>query len=90
VGAKTTASPLDPLYALAGQIRAARSEADLLTVEEKLDDMLKLELGKYAKGALQPGDAAALSLAAHRLEHLIQYRRSRLDARPPGVRLNRA
>jgi len=72
-------NPLDPLYALAGQIREAGSEADLVTIEEKLDHILKSELTKYSRGDLQPGDAAALSLAAHRLEYLITYRRSKLD-----------
>src|SRR5262249_28076176 len=72
-------NPLDPLYALAGQIREAGSEADLVTIEEQLDHILKSELTKYSRGDLQPGDAAALSLAAHRLEYLITYRRSKLD-----------
>ena len=85
IGAKQAESPLDPLYALAGQIRAAQSEADLATLEDKLDNILKHELAKYAKGTLQPGDAAALSLAAHRLEYLIQYRRSTLGGQPTPV-----
>jgi len=80
VGAKrATSSPLDPLYALAPDIRAARNEAELVAVEEKLDNLLKLELAKHGRGDLEPGDAAALSLAAHRVEHLIQYRRSNLN-----------
>jgi TRAP-type uncharacterized transport system substrate-binding protein len=74
------ASPLDPLYALAGRIRAAESEAELATVEEELDNILKLELTKYAKSNIQAADATALSLAAHRLEHLINYRRNMLEA----------
>lgn len=76
---RTIGSPLDPLYALAGQIREAGSEADLATVEDKLDNILKSELAKYARGDLDAGAAAALSLAAHRLEYLITYRRSKLD-----------
>jgi TRAP transporter TAXI family solute receptor len=79
IGNRPIGNPLEPLYALAGQIREAGSEADLVTIEEKLDHILKSELAKYAKGDLQPGDAAALSLAAHRLEYLITYRRSKLD-----------
>jgi TRAP transporter TAXI family solute receptor len=79
------ASPLDPLYALAGRIRAAQSEDELATVEEELDNILKLELTKYAKGNIQAADAAALSLAAHRLEHLIDYRRNALTARPGAI-----
>jgi hypothetical protein len=73
-------SPLNPLYALAGRIRAASSEAEL-AVKEEIDNILKVELARYAKGDLQPGDAAALSLAAHRLEHLINYRRNAFEAR---------
>ena len=80
---KAIGSPLDPLYALAGEIRKAGSEADLAAIEEKLDNILKSELSKYAKGDLQAGDAAGLSLAAHRLEYLISYRRSKLDAGDP-------
>lgn len=41
---------------------------------------MKLELTKYAKGNIQAADAAALSLATHRLEHLIDYRRNMLKA----------
>jgi TRAP transporter TAXI family solute receptor len=79
------ASPLDPLYALAGRIRAAASEAELATVEDELDTILKLELTKYAKGNVQAADAAALSLAAHRLEYLINYRRNALSTRPGAI-----
>ena len=80
---KAIGSSLEPLYALAGEIRKAGSEADLVAIEEKLDNILKSELSKYAKGNLQAGDAAGLSLAAHRLEYLISYRRSQLDAGHP-------
>jgi TRAP transporter TAXI family solute receptor len=75
------ASPLDPLYALARRIRGADNEAELSAVEEEIDNILKLELAKYARGRLEAGDAAALSLAAHRLEHLIDYRRAILQDR---------
>jgi NMT1-like family len=79
------ASPLDPLYALAGRIRAAESEAELATVEDELDTILKQELTKYAKGNVQAADAAALSLAAHRLEYLITYCRNALSTRPGAI-----
>src|SRR5262249_36529264 len=72
-------NPLTPLYDLAARIREARSEAELAAIEEELDAILKSELSKYAKGTLQAGDAAALSLAAHRLEHLMDYRRHVLE-----------
>jgi TRAP transporter TAXI family solute receptor len=77
-GHEKAASPLDPLYALAGRIRDAHSEADLVAIEDEIDNILKMELAKYAQGDLQAADAAALSLAAHRLEYLVNYRRSRL------------
>jgi hypothetical protein len=79
------ASPLDPLYALAGRIRSAENEADLAAVEEELDNILKTELTKHAKGNIQAADAAALSLAAHRLEYLINYRRNILAARQGAI-----
>ncbi|WP_213287344.1 TAXI family TRAP transporter solute-binding subunit [Bradyrhizobium sp. sGM-13] len=69
-------SPLDQLYALAGRIRLARSEADLDLIEEDIDSILQHELTRYSKGDFQAGDAAALSLAARRLEHLVNFRRS--------------
>jgi predicted RNase H-like nuclease len=47
---------VDPLYALAGPIRDARSEADLNAIEEKIDNIIKAELAKYAKGESQAAD----------------------------------
>ena len=89
-GAAQGAGRLEPLYALATRIRAAESEEDLAGVEEEIDNILKAELAKYAKGDLQPGDAAALSLATHRLEHLIDHRRHTLAAGPPVMTIRRA
>ena len=71
---------MDPLFSLAGAIRDARSEADLIAIEEKIDNIIKAELAKYAKGERQVADSAALSLATQRLENLIHYRRTRLPA----------
>jgi TRAP transporter TAXI family solute receptor len=79
------ASPLDPMYALAGRIRSAQSEDDLAAVEQEIDNIIKAELKKYGKGEAQALDAAAVSLAAQRLEHLINYRRSRIEAGAPSV-----
>ena len=72
-------SPLTLLYALAGRIRHARDESELAAVEEEFDNILKSELARHAKGESKAMDAAALSLAAHRLEHLINHRRSLLQ-----------
>ena len=78
LGAESIANPLDPLYALAAPIRHARSEAELNAIEEKIDQIMRLQLRKRASGKSRAADAAALSLTAQRLEHLIQHRRSRL------------
>lgn len=72
--------PMNSLFSLAGPIRDARSEADLNAIEEKIDEILKAELARHAKDERQVAASAALSLAAQRLEHLIQYRRNRLIA----------
>jgi hypothetical protein len=71
---------MNSLFSLAGPIRDARSEADLNAIEDKIDEILKTELARHAKGERQVTDSAALSLAAQRLEHLIQNRRTRLMA----------
>ena len=63
-----------------GMSREPRSEAELAQIEEEIDNILKAELARYAKGQSQAMDAAALSLAAQRLEHLIHYRRSTFAA----------
>jgi TRAP transporter TAXI family solute receptor len=72
-------SSLNLLYALAGRIRHARDESVLAAVEEEFDNILKSELARHAKGESNAVDAGALSLAAHRLEHLINHRRSLLQ-----------
>lgn len=77
-------SPLNVLYALANRIRHAADEAELAAVEEEMDNILKAELARLAKGESAASDAAALSLAAHRLEHLINHRRNMLQ-RPLAV-----
>jgi TRAP transporter TAXI family solute receptor len=78
-------SSLDPMYSLAGRIRNARNEEDLQKIEQEIDNILKAELKKYAKGESQALDAAALGLAAQRLEHLINYRRNRIEAGSPPI-----
>jgi protein gp37 len=65
--------------------RSARNEEDLEKIEQEIDNILKAELKKYAKGESQALDAAALGLAAQRLEHLINYRRNRIEAASPPI-----
>jgi TRAP transporter TAXI family solute receptor len=80
-------SPLNVLYALANRIRRADDEAELNVVEEEIDNILKAELAKHAKGEGDASSASVLSLAAHRLEHLINHRRSFLErpSAPPAA-----
>jgi len=73
-------SPLNRLYALADQIHHAQGVSDLTMVEEEIDNILKAELAKFAEGDADVAEAAALGLAAHRLEHLINNRRSTFPA----------
>ena len=73
-------TPLDALYALAGRIRNSKSESELVEIEDEIDNILKTELAKAAKGNNAAAEPGILSLAAHRLEYLIQYRRTMLAA----------
>ncbi len=80
VGSK---SMREPLYALRNEIRNARSEAELDETEMRIDDILKAELARNASG--EPADSselAALGLAAQRLHHLMQQRRTVLRGSP--------
>ena len=70
---------LDSLYALGRRIRHAESEADLLQIENQIDEVLRAQRATAAEdeNAL---DAATLNVAAHRLENLIHDRRNILSA----------
>lgn len=73
--------PLNRLYALTDKIRQARSETQLTDIERSIDDIIRAELESYAGGKASAGDAAALSLATHRLEYLIGRRRASLGGK---------
>ena len=68
------------LYALAARIRKSKGEDELVDIEDEIDDILKTELAKTANGDETALDPGILSLAAHRLENLIHYRRTMLAA----------
>jgi TRAP-type uncharacterized transport system substrate-binding protein len=68
------AGPLDSLYALARRIRTADSLAELETIEDEIDDILKAEGAKASNGDETAVDATTLNVAAHRLENLIHDR----------------
>ena len=71
--------PLAPLHALAQSIREARNESDLAAIEEQIDNIIRAELVRHAKGESRGIDSAALSLTTQRLEHLINQRRAKLS-----------
>jgi TRAP-type uncharacterized transport system substrate-binding protein len=81
-GPATPQGPLDSLYALARRIRKVDTEAELLDIEEEIDNILKAEQAKSADGDENAVDAATLNVAAHRLENLIHDRRTMLAKRP--------
>ena len=77
----TSDGPLDTLYALGRQIRNALTEAELLHIEDQIDDILKTQRAKSADGDETAVDDATLNVAAHRLESLIHDRRTTLAKR---------
>jgi TRAP-type uncharacterized transport system substrate-binding protein len=79
---KTRDGPLDSLYALGRRIRKVGTEAELLEIEEEIDDILKTQRAKSAGGDENAVDDATLNVAAHRLEGLIHDRRTTLAKKP--------
>lgn len=74
--------PLDTLYALGRRIRNALTEAELLSIEDQIDEILKTQHAKSADGDETAVDDATLNVAAHRLESLVHDRRASLGKRP--------
>jgi hypothetical protein len=89
VGDPAREAPLDALYALARRTRKAETEAELETIEDEIDDILKAQRAKAAKGDEDAVDATTLNVAAHRLEYLIHDRRKTLTI-GPGYAARRA
>ncbi len=81
----TKQGPLDSLYALARRIRNVSTEAELLDIEEEIDDILREQRTRSASGDETAVDDATLNVAAHRLESLIHDRRTMLAKRPAVV-----
>jgi len=85
IGPFANDGPLDALYALVRRIRKADTEAELGTIEDEIDDILKAQRAKAAAGDETAVDAATLNVAAHRLENLIHDRRQILANGPTVV-----
>jgi TRAP-type uncharacterized transport system substrate-binding protein len=77
-GSEGMSNPLDPLHALADPIRHARTDAELDTIEEEIDNIIRGQLLRRNTGKSRAGEMAALSLTTQRLERLIEHRRSHL------------
>ena len=69
-----------PQPSLFTRVRAV--EAELETIENEIDDILKAQRAKAAAGDESAVDAATLNVAAHRLENLIHDRRQILANGP--------
>jgi hypothetical protein len=83
--ARNEGGPLDSPYALARRIRKIELEAELLDIEEEIDDILSAKRAKSASGDERAVDDVTLNVAAHRLENLIHDRRAILAKRPAVV-----
>jgi hypothetical protein len=55
IGGPRPEGPLDSLYALGRRIRKADTEAELLDIEEEIDDILKAERAKSPAGEERGG-----------------------------------
>jgi hypothetical protein len=68
--------PLPRLFALMDRVRQARDEVELAQAEQEIDEILKAQLERCDPGEIDAGEAAAVSLATHRLERLVTERRA--------------
>jgi TRAP-type uncharacterized transport system substrate-binding protein len=82
IGRSESEAPLDRLYALARRIREATTQAELMAIEDEIDNALKAQRAKAAAGDENAADATTLNVAAHRLENLIHDRRALLAEKP--------
>jgi hypothetical protein len=75
IGPSESEAPLDSLYALSRRIRKAGTPDELATIEDEIDDILKVQRTRSAAGDETAVDATTLNVVAHRLENLIHDRR---------------
>lgn len=76
--AATKEEALNSLYTLGRKIRGAQTEAELSTIENEIDQVLRSQRAEAAAEDENTLDAATLNVAAHRLENLIHDRRAAL------------
>jgi len=73
------------LWVLAGRVGEASTHDELIAIEDEIDAILMRRLAKRESGDEEATDAAALTLLAHRLQHLIDRRRQLVPAVPPAA-----
>jgi TRAP-type uncharacterized transport system substrate-binding protein len=76
---------LDSLYALGRRIRHAENEAELLEIENQIDEVLRAQRAGADEDE-STLDTATLNVAAHRLENLIHDRKAALAGPNPRRR----
>lgn len=74
---KPSVPALDSLYALGRRIRHADSEAELLEIENQIDEILRAQRARADEDE-HALNTTTLNVAAHRLENLIHDRRATL------------
>jgi hypothetical protein len=72
---------LDTLCGLPGRIRKTDDEAELASIEEEVDAILRGHLARPTDHDESASEAQALIAAAHRLDNLIHHRRMALMAK---------
>jgi TRAP-type uncharacterized transport system substrate-binding protein len=79
---------LDALCGLPRRVRKTDDEAELASIEEEVDAILRNQLARAGAGDEGASEAQALIAAAQRLDNLIHHRRMMLaqQARDPGFR----
>jgi hypothetical protein len=75
--------PLTRLFTLMDEVRNAQDEAELVRAEEAIDEILRAQLEGAPPGEIDAGEAAAVSLATHRLERMLSQKRAALAAAAP-------
>jgi len=78
---------LDALCGLPGRVRKTDDEAELTSIEEEVDAILRNHLARSGASDESTSEAQALITAAHRLDNLIHHRRMVLALKtpPPGA-----
>ncbi len=74
---------LDALCGLPGRVRKTDDEAELASIEEEVDAILRHQLARAAARDEGASEAQALITAAHRLDNLIHHRRMLLAQKAP-------